>query len=106
MTDTHNRSFENNDKELSENYHNWIVKFTIETKSSLRWLIVSICIFIFLILSSAFIPEVFLPWAILFGVTTICIYVYFQISIVRTEIASVTYFVTTLIEKNNSTGRN
>ena len=99
MTYTSDKSIENNDKELSENYQNWIVKFTIETKSSLRWLIVSICIFIFLILSSALIPEVFLPWAILFGVTTICIYVYFQISIVRTEIASVSYLVATLIEK-------
>ena len=83
----------------SQNYHDWIVELTRETQLTLKWLIVCFIIFIALILCSTVIPEIFLTWALLFGVLTTCVYVYFQVSIIKTEIAGVNYHVTTLLEQ-------
>jgi hypothetical protein len=83
----------------SQNYHDWIVELTRESQLTLRWLIVCFIIFIALILCSAVIPEIFLTWVLLFGVLTTCVYVYFQTSIIKTEIAGVNFHVTTLLEQ-------
>jgi hypothetical protein len=82
-----------------QNYHDWIVELTRESQLSLKWLIACFLIFIGLILCSAVVPEIFLTWALLFGVLTTCVYMYFQVSIIKTEIAGVNYHVTMLLEQ-------
>jgi hypothetical protein len=82
-----------------QHYNDWIVELTRETQLTFKWLIACFLIFIALILCSAVIPEIFLTWALLFGVLTICIYVYFQVSIIKTEIAGVNYNVTKLLKQ-------
>ena len=83
----------------SQNYHDWIVELTRESQLTLKWLIACFLIFIVLILCAAVVPEIFLTWALLFGVLATCVYVYFQVSILKTEIAGVNYHVTMLLEQ-------